>query len=988
MQVVAKNPARFLIRFAKNNPHDQQVFENPRWPFETRIPAPAVALNSDRLVQRHVNSMLLSHFLCGEITETQTDRIKLDTQWFFDNTAGLSICEQFIYWLEKSVSTIDESIRFLVKGTSLSPVDPYLLRKNALLHIREFQNRWLEVFNYLTSEESGAKVGSAYKGRLKIELNRHCNEYLLRDLAARTFLPGYGFPTDVVNFDNFTIEDYKREKQDREKSKRDREDNISRYKGLPSRNLAIAIREYAPGAEIAIDGRVFRSAGVSLHWHNIATDVNEPQRLDMAWRCDSCGEMGYEEGISNRGALVCTNSSCLAPIKSENKFEVLRPAGFITDAYESTSNNIEGLKFIPVQPSWVFIKSPRISLPNPQMGTMAFGSNGRVFHHSSGEHGKGFALCMSCGRAESMCSDGNDSVYPKTLSPDVPHRAPRPTKEDRSSSDKFVACQGSRTLLKNIHLGAEAITDVFEIALRHPENGEYLKHDDQHRKIALTISLALRLALAEVLGISASELGYSIRPSKMPDGSSMTIIQLYDEISGGAGFASSAPLHIERLLRLTVQKLDCPHCEFGCNECLIDSQTRHDVDNIDRNAALTWLGKNFSNYVGLADEDKLSFDDAVYVPGDLETAVRRLINQGFKHFSFVTGGDISEWDMLSPTFRKSIQNYRINDALDIDLILNQKIDNPEVINDLKDLVALGVNLVSPVAGVKEYLVAQAFKEGQVVTLACRDAALLVPGRGWHQNSEALVMSRIETTIEIKNYGLPRFLNSAQSSKGIVDLTIFDELNGSFTEFGDRFVDLIVEHDSKIADAIKVGKIKRISYSDRYIQNPAAVTILGILLAGFKKGISADTDISVRTLFKYGKIQGRKVYEDWISLNDFEDFSKSWITAMLGFKVDFTIEESNRDIPHHRSLEIDFDDGNRLKIRLDQGVAYWQIRFGSSKDIWFNFGATVQDQLEVMAKSLQKASVRNSETKWATDVLIELIEVPQKTSIKSALVDFV
>ncbi|MBO1929823.1 hypothetical protein J4731_22505 [Providencia rettgeri] len=66
------------------------------------------------------------------------------------------------------------------------------------------------------------------------------------------------------------------------RNKSDREDNVSRYKGLPSRNLSVAIREYAPGAEIILDGRVFRSAGVSLHWHNINADTNEAQRLDRA----------------------------------------------------------------------------------------------------------------------------------------------------------------------------------------------------------------------------------------------------------------------------------------------------------------------------------------------------------------------------------------------------------------------------------------------------------------------------------------------------------------------------------------------------------------------------------------------------------------------------------------------------------------------------------------------------------------------------------
>ncbi len=36
---------------------------------------------------------------------------------------------------------------------------------------------------------------------------------------------------------------------------------------LPSRQLPVAIREYAPGANLVLDGRVYRSGGVTLSWH-------------------------------------------------------------------------------------------------------------------------------------------------------------------------------------------------------------------------------------------------------------------------------------------------------------------------------------------------------------------------------------------------------------------------------------------------------------------------------------------------------------------------------------------------------------------------------------------------------------------------------------------------------------------------------------------------------------------------------------------------
>src|SRR5690606_32334595 len=344
-----------------------------------------------------------------------------------------------------------------------------------------------------------------------VEQKRHMGEYLLRDLAARTFLPGYGFPTDVVNFDNFTIEDYVRTQKQKEQ-KKDREDNISRHKGLPSRNLAIAIREYAPGAEIVLDGRVFRSAGVSLQWHNIAADSNEAQKFDLAWRCDRCGELGYEDGLANINSLVCSNSRCGAEIKPSNIKKVLVPAGFVTDAYESTTNNVEHQKYIPVQQPWVIVKNaPEVALPDPALGFMRYGPDGMVFHHSDGEFKTGYAVCMQCGRAHSMDKHG---AFPQELNTARQHKSPRPARANRyeeNGKHKIAECGGQGTLQANITLGAHSRTDVFELVLRQPASNEYLIDDGDNgtnRSVALTLAVALRFALASKLGISASELGF------------------------------------------------------------------------------------------------------------------------------------------------------------------------------------------------------------------------------------------------------------------------------------------------------------------------------------------------------------------------------------------------------------------------------------------------------------------------------------------------
>lgn len=947
----------------KDNPHDQQVFANPTWPFETKIPAPAVALNSKRLVQRHVNALLLGSYLCDVVGQTQTERTSLNTAWFFEGEQTTSQCDQFMSWLGSACLPIDDSLNILVRSTALAGVEPVKLRRHTCESIKHLSARWIEKYRFLKSELVASK--EAYRKRLELELTRHSKEYLLRDLAARTFLPGYGFPTDLVTFDNFTIEDYKREAS-AEKLKFDREDNVSRYKGLASRNLAIAIREYAPGAEIVLDGRVFRSAGVSLHWHNLSTDSKEAQRIDAAWRCDSCGTVGYEEGVINSSELLCSNHICQAVIKPKNIRRVLQPTGFVTDAYAQASNDISHQKFIPVQTAWVFVDAKRTKLPNPSLGYMCSGADGKVFHHSLGEHGTGFALCMSCGRAESML---RDSEFPKSLSPSGEHYAPRPTKDDRINGRSH--CPGSSNIQSEIALGAISFTDVFELSLRHPVSGEFIQDTDEGRKIAMTLAVALRRALGEILGISPTELGYATRPHKIEGGIPIRSIQLFDVISGGAGFASNAPLHIESLLKGMFEKLDC-HCEAGCSECLLDSQTRHDHDKINRRLALSWLGESFPQHVGLSDEEKLGFSDGKYAPGSAETVIRRFISAGAQKLVLLTSKQSENWDLLAPQFKKALQTYAILDKLTVELVLPSKEFDKSILEDLRVLELMDVKLVKSVTDLPEYLIGQIHLPNQVITLSSRSATVSnTPGSNWHQEGELIVLSRICKPIDTLALEFQSTPDGKSSQALIKDISIQHELNGSVHKFGEKFWELVSAKVNSVGDALRSQKIRKISYSDRYIQNPVAISILGSLLMHLKPSLAEGAVVELNTLFKRGKLVGQRAFDDWVSQDDFEFFAQKWLTAMTGKKALMNVELSNRDIPHRRKLVIEFENSSELHLRFDQGVGYWQIRFGHSRSIFFNFSLPVEDQLMQMARALESASIQNSESKWATDVVVEL-----------------
>ncbi len=167
----SKESRAISYTLCKGNPHDQQVFANPLWPFETVIPAPMVAMNSERLVQRHVNSLLLSEYLCHVVGETEKERTSLNSQWFFGEELDQSVCNRFKAWLERPTLSIDNALERLVKGTALHGVTAEKLRDKTQEAIAVLQTRWLGIFRDLVKQESESQPNTPYRRRLELEKN-------------------------------------------------------------------------------------------------------------------------------------------------------------------------------------------------------------------------------------------------------------------------------------------------------------------------------------------------------------------------------------------------------------------------------------------------------------------------------------------------------------------------------------------------------------------------------------------------------------------------------------------------------------------------------------------------------------------------------------------------------------------------------------------------------------------------------------------------
>ena len=378
----------FAVTLCPSSPHGEQVFSNPLWPFTSIISVPRVGLDSERVVQRHINALCLGTFLDAQ------DARRLKTGWFFrTDETGSSPGNQLIEWC-RSVAEENETLvlglRRLVRGTASATRATATLLVRTAGALANAMEAWQLEVEALTKQAElfgGEETDPVPPPILAIQrqLRRLEEEYLLSELTNRQFLPGHGFPTGVVSFIPTTIYDLKQ----RERDRANREEALGKRLGYPSRQMEMAIREYAPGAEVAMDGRVYQSAGVTLNWHIPpgVDNANEVQALRWVWRCLQCGATGDE---------VSEPSRCPQCEGRLDKDKYLEPAGFAVDIRHQPHNNVVSPTFMRVEPPWISCPTFEwASFANPRIGRFRFTDSGHLFHGSRGFSGHGLRCLPS-----------------------------------------------------------------------------------------------------------------------------------------------------------------------------------------------------------------------------------------------------------------------------------------------------------------------------------------------------------------------------------------------------------------------------------------------------------------------------------------------------------------------------------------------------------------------------------------------------------------
>ncbi len=953
------NPANFLQRagragrrgessaysltMCKSTPHGEAVFRNPTWPFRTPIYIPRVSLQSERIVGRHINALALALFL-KSMEENPTH---FGAGWFFGepDAESPSPCESFEKWCASRSRARDRSIteglRTLIRRTCLEGMDPLRLLGETAEQVKRERERWREEIDVLHSDlalfSQGTTEDKKSPAQLAIsrQIARITGEYLLGELVKRGVLPGYGFPTRIVPFVPTTLDELKKGEK---KQSREREDNRRRHRSYPSREIEIGLRDYAPGSDVVLDGRVYRSAGITLNWQMPPgdKDIQELQALRHAWRCRHCGASGTRHGRSDRCRV------CDAPKTSIAQLGYLQPAGFAVDILYQPHNDINRPSFVPIKDPWITAEQAQwIDLPISRYGRYRYSPQGHIFHHSAGLHNHGFAICLRCGRADSEESDGA-LLPPPSLQNHFRLRGGR-------EADGKTKCAGNDeryAIKRNMRLGAESYTDVFELQLHDPQSGVPL--DD--KVIAYSLSVALRQALAERIGVNEREIGCAAVPARAYDKSETWSIALYDTTSGGAGYVAAALHDLPAIVERATGILECPKdCDSACHSCLLTFDTQYRIDLLDRHKTLEFLAKGILNGIRLPKDRQLlgSRSQPEFEPVD--SAIRRSLQRvDIKEIHFFLSGSPEHWEPTAWPMANDILNWRGQDRTVRFFVPQATLDglSPAQSNELASLIEVGkIELFKVDTLADSFRIATLGGDKGAIHWAVAEEEARAPSRRWGNLREGSLCVRATDEAPLPEpVGTPVSAPELrQEFPGtIAELPILAELDGSVQTFGKRLWEKIDELCPQLRERLSTRVVRGITYSDRYIGSPLAARLVYEMLAGLANYLDAGVDalswkLLSEDLDSRDSRAPREIGHHWKYAQDRKEVIEDLFGGLPG---EFAFEEAKRGaLPHARELRIEWMEGDQWHLRLDQGVGFWR----SEKRIAFPFDGFAAEQ---------------------------------------------
>lgn len=912
--------------FCKDRPLDSEAFRDPRTYLQRTLAAPKVTLSSRPIVQRHVNAFLLGSFM----RQHAGDALKMQLGAFLGCPADPKEArppkaerpvEAFIDWLERpaTASAFKDSLAMLTQRSVLE--GDQSLVADAKDAITELANGFVAEWEGLVTLAKDEGLQDAGKSRMAVELRRMCGEFLLGSLADRGFLPGHGFPTDVVSF--MPGKEFKFPQDTPLEGAR-------QFRTIgPQRSLDLAIRDYAPGSEVVLDGLVYKSAGVTLNWKRPANEENvaEVQSLRYLWRCAECGASDIK-----RGGRPDSCPTCGAERPASEEF--LRPAGFSVDPRVRAHADTDTLSYVASEDPVISTRDMMWeSLPVPELGRYRCSREGLVYYSNrGGPGGSGYAICLQCGRAEADSDNRGLSSPPPALVAHKPLRY-RKGQELCPGNDKPFSIK------RNLALGLEITTDVFEL---QPQQA-------LRRAGANALVIALREALAQELGVEADEMGFGVSQSQNALGAPAVSLFLFDRAAGGAGFAVSFEHLMRPVMRRAERILDCetPGCEKACAACVLTSDAPDGKDELDRTGALEFLRTHLKFPEELSPDDcfvngaELSLAPLDEIDRELRRSARSILTVFVPERS--SPAAFSDWPIAAELLDWRKRGHDVRLALAPAFVARLSPADKLGLRDfaLQHNVQLATAEAPIFANKAIALAMVTVEDGSSRVWATREADPGLPGPAWGRPiGHPVARGRTSIAVQFVAFDLDTLL----PPPGAQLIQIGSELDCDLATFGARASRIISELLAKCGGWPKAA-IVQASYRDAYVSSPLVARLLvDTMKQIFSRSGATEAVLIVETRpLRVNDLRGQpwQIGHDWRDSGD-----QKAVIELLGKERGIHVSVHHKDVPHGRYLNIRFADGRTGTVVLDQGFGAWAPRRNAS--VRYDFHADAGTQAKRLA----------------------------------------
>jgi len=528
--------------FALNRAHDTYFFDRPLQMISGEIEPPDFTIDNERILRRQINSLILEKLdfqfrdslgklfpegqaeltlpeVEGEI-RARRELIVASVLKAFQKDREDESKRQGLSWL--TAPTVGEIVDQFYKNL-LQAFQPWIIERDALF--QEILNIAMEKAKIGRSQPKLAAQMTERETYLYKLLDQIDGAYPLSYLSDQGLLPSYAFPSDTARLIA--------------------KDEVKRP---ILRGMGVALREYAPGNTVYMDGKKYQVIGLDFHRSSVP-DLNEAYKS-----CGNCTFVTFDAG-----AIHCPH--CRGELLPQ-KSQVLFAKSFVAEQAESISPDEEYRQRAFYGGNTYLLPTGGGSDTSEIGGVrLEYQRRGEVFVSNTGlreENGKGFSICRSCGYWHAPT---NKNAF----------------EDHKLLHDRRKTCGGNSD---RFNLGYRFATDVLILSFQDVPV--------QSEEFFASMKAALIEAATSTVGAEAGEIS-GFNRAMTSEGETRRDLILYDNVAGGAGYVRKAAANMEGVLQAARQMLDGCQCEKSCYKCLRSYENQFEHKLLDKTLIQPYL---------------------------------------------------------------------------------------------------------------------------------------------------------------------------------------------------------------------------------------------------------------------------------------------------------------------------------------------------------------------------------------------------------------